>query len=126
MALKFEEAGDIKEKIVELVSNLNLKHIDISSITCFRSKGSKTRAYARIWEFPRIWQLALNNPPHYIIELISHKFDRLSAEEQEKILIHELMHIPRNFSGSLRPHGKKVSKYLDDKIHEMHNNFRRQ
>ena len=103
MALKFEEAGDVKRKVVELVEKLGLTHVEVSSITCFRSKGAKTRAYARIWEFPRIWQLALNNPPHYIIELVSHKFDRLSEEEQEKILIHELMHIPRNFSGSLRP-----------------------
>ena len=126
MALKFEKAGDVKEKVVELVEKLSLKHIDVNSITCFRSKGSRTRAYARIWEFPRIWQLALNNPPHYIIELISHKFDGLSNAEQEKVLIHELMHIPRNFSGSLRPHGKKVSKYLDNKIREMHENFRRQ
>jgi predicted metallopeptidase len=124
MTLQFEVAWDIKQKIVELVYRLNLTHIDINNVTCFRSKGSRTRAYARIWEFPRIWQLALNQPPHYIIEIVSNRFDKLSNEEKEKVLIHELMHIPKNFSGNLRPHGEKVSKFLDKKIEKMHEKYR--
>ena len=101
-----------------------MEHIDTNKITCLRSKGSKTRAYARIWEFPRIWQLALNQQPHYIIEIVSNRFDKLSEEEKEKVLIHELMHIPKNFSGSLRHHGDKVSKHLDHKINQMHEKYK--
>lgn len=126
MALKFEEAWDVKQKVGKIVRALGLSHIDLENLTCFRSKGSKTRAYARIWEFPKIWQLALNRPPHYIIELINPKFDRLSSGEQEKVLIHELLHIPKNFSGALRSHGKKVSRYLDHRIDYLHGKFKEQ
>ena len=126
MVLKFEEAHDMKRKVIQLVYSLNLSHINVNSISCFRSKGSKTRAYARIWEFPRILQLALKQDPHYVIELINPKFDGLNEEEKEKVLIHELMHIPHNFSGSLRPHGNLLGKYLDRKIDDMHKKFRQQ
>ncbi len=124
MALKFEEAPEIKRKVSEIVMGLGLKHIDLSMVSCYRSRGSKTRAYARIWEFPRILQLAINHPPHYVIEVISPKFDKLSEEEKEKVLIHELFHIPTNFSGSLRPHGDKVAKYLDKKIDALHDRLK--
>lgn len=105
-------APDLQKKVSSLVTTLNLTYIDSKRIIVFRSFGSKARARARIWSLPRIWQQALKIEAHYCIEAISEKFDHLKESDQEKILIHELAHIPKNFSGSLLPHGRmrKISK----------------
>ncbi len=118
--MKFETALDIKERLNRLVDVLQIKHVDMERVFCIRSYGSKSRALARIWSFPKIWQKALSMRAHYVIEVISHKFDKLSKEEQDKTLIHELMHIPKSFGGGLLPH-KSFGKHIDDeKIEEMY------
>jgi len=122
--IRFERAHDIQHKTSLIVDALRLHYINPEQVVCVRSKGSKTRAYARCWEFPRIWQLALDTPPHYIIEVISERFDKLPDEEKEKVLIHELLHIPQNFSGHIRPHGKHLGKYLDRQIDHLHRSFK--
>lgn len=106
--MEWVHADDIHRAISFVVARLGFSHIDPSRIVCFRSIGSSSRARARIWSFPRVWQLALKIPPHYVIEVLSEHFDRLSSDDQTRILIHELMHIPKTFSGSLVPHrGRK-------------------
>lgn len=102
--MEFILAPDIKKQLKLIQAKLQLPHLSLTNIICFRSLGSKARARARIWAFPKIWQLALNLPPFYCIEVISEKFDCLKPDDQTRILIHELMHIPKNFSGSLLPH----------------------
>ena len=106
----WQTAPDIFAQIKRIVQKLNLWHIDPHKIFCFRSKYSQTRARARIWSLPRIWQQALNINPYYIIEVISERFDRLSVSDQKRVLIHELMHIPKTFSGSLVPHRGKYHR----------------
>ena len=106
--MEWKKAEDIQKQITHLVKKLNFTHTDPARIVCFRSHGSVSRARARIWSFPRVWQLALNLPPHYVIEVLSEKFDHLSEDDRTRVLIHELMHIPKTFSGALVPHkGRK-------------------
>lgn len=69
-----------------------------------RGYKSSSRAIARIWSLPRPWQMALKIEPQYIIEVIASRFDKLSEEDKDRTLIHELMHIPKTFSGALVPH----------------------
>ncbi len=99
-------ASDIKKQILLLTKKLSLNYISSGRIFCFRSFGSKSRATARIWSLPRIWQKALKTKPGYCIEVISERFDKMSLAEKEKVLIHELKHIPKNFSGALLGHKK--------------------
>lgn len=86
-------APEIKNRIDKILENIGLGHIQGSKLTVYRSFGSTGRAIARIWSLPRVWQQTLSVPPQYIIEVISERFDRLSSSDQDRTLIHELMHI---------------------------------
>lgn len=108
--MEWEEAKEIKKDIAKIIKALDLLHIDSSRIFCFRTRGSKSRSYARIWAFPKIFQRALEVKPAYIIEVLSQYFDRLHEDEKKKVLIHELLHIPKNFSGALVPHKTRTKK----------------
>lgn len=102
--MEWQEANDIKRAIKEILSVLDLPHIQASQIYCYRSYGSVSRSYARIWSFPKIFQRALKIKPAYVIEVLGKHFDTLDMDSQKKVLIHELLHIPKNFSGTLLPH----------------------
>ncbi len=102
--MQWLKAPDIQRGIISILRKTSLNHIDPSRVFVFRSHGSVARAYARIWALPTIWQKALDTPAGYCIEVLSEKFDHLSKEKQIKILIHELLHIPKTFSGSLVQH----------------------
>lgn len=102
--MTWDEAHDVKIRIKEIVSVLGLEHVDVDRVFCYRTEGSKARAYARCWGFPRIFQRALGVEPAYVIEVLSKHFDKKSQDDQDYILIHELLHIPKNFSGALLPH----------------------
>jgi predicted metallopeptidase len=102
--MKTEPAPDIAERITKIVQKLDMNHIDPSRLVCMRSRGSSSRAIARIWSLPKIWQKALNVEAHYIIEAVSERFDELSRADQDRTLIHELMHIPKTFSGAVLSH----------------------
>jgi len=104
--MRFEPAPDLEGTVSDLVVTLQLKHIKTNRLRFFRSNGSKSRAIARIWNFPKIWQAAMGIEAHYIIEVVSEAFDKLEKEEKEKVLLHELLHIPKNFSGALLSHSR--------------------
>ena len=110
LKVDWESASDIKKRIKDIVKTSDFNWINTSYIFCMRSKNSSSRAYARIWGLSKVWQMALEVKPSYIIEVLSEKFDKLSKTEQNKILIHELAHIPKNFSGSLLPHIRRRGK----------------
>lgn len=121
--MRFELAPDIQEKIDSMLNVLNYEHLDGNRIICMRSYGSKSRAYARIWGLSRVWQKALKVKSHYTIEVIHPRFDKLSEEDQEKTLLHELLHIPKGFSGGLVPHkcfGKRIDQKRVDELYKKH------
>lgn len=102
--MEIEFAPDVQQQIKRILKKIDFPHIDHSRIICFRSQKATSRARARIWSLPRIWQMALSIKAHYVIEVLSQHFDHLSPDDQIRVLIHELMHIPKNFSGALLPH----------------------
>ncbi len=105
--MDIEPAPDVKKIVNRLIPRLPFHYIKAKSIVCIRSRKATSRARARIWSFPKIWQMALNLPPHYVIEVLSHHFDHLPENDKARVIIHELMHIPKNFSGALVPHRGK-------------------
>jgi len=102
--MDWQEAKDVKKDLKLVLKAIDLPYIDIKRIHCYRTTGSKVRAYARTWAFPKIFQRALNIEAAYVIEVLSKHYDKLSDDEKKKVLIHELLHIPKNFSGALLPH----------------------
>jgi predicted metallopeptidase len=116
--LQYHEAPDVKSLANEIIESLDLFYIVTESVYCYRSIGSKSkRIIARIHGFGKIWQRALGLPPSYVIEVLSERYDKLSQEDKEKTVIHELLHIPRGFRGGFRPHKGYISKKKVDKLH---------
>lgn len=119
--MEWKKALDIQKEVRQIIRTLSLFHIKPSRVFCYRTLGSKSRSYARIWSFPKVFQRALGIESAYVIEVLAKHFDKLNSDEQKKVLIHELLHIPKNFSGALLPHrgrgrhlGKMVNKLFEE------------
>ena len=114
-------AADVELMVRDIVSTLSeeFAHVDPERIICMRTLGSKSSAYARIWSLPKIWQLALNINTFYVLEVITNHFDKLPKDEQKKVVIHELMHIPKTFSGALVPHNFRWGKITDRRVNTL-------
>ena len=102
--MEWQLASGLQKEVGRVISALKFSHVDPQRVIVFRSFGSRSRARARIWGLPRIWQQALKVKPHYCLEVLAEKFDKLSPTDKLRVLIHELLHIPKNFSGALLPH----------------------
>lgn len=118
MGIKYYEASDVKQLVDTIITELRLTHIDPKHIYCFKSRGSKSkRTIARIHSLEKLWQKALKTHPRYLIEVIAERYDKLSQTDREKVLIHELLHIPKGFSGGFRPHKGYINKKKIDQLH---------
>ncbi len=119
--IQYGLAEDIDLRVKEIIRKLKMTHIDETRVICLRSKGSRSRrVIARCHGLSRIIQLALNQKPHYIIEILSERFDRLSGEDQTKVLIHEILHVPHCFGGGFRAHKPYVTRA---KVQKMYDEF---
>lgn len=112
-------ARDIKKRVDDLVEKLDLDWVDIENVHCVRSENSRARAYARIWGMGRVWQEAIGIAPKYCIEVLSENFDNLPKKKQDEILLHEIAHIPKTFTGALLPHTHKRKGSFHDKLKTM-------
>ena len=118
---EYEVAPDVQADLEEIVRLLpdEFPHVDTRRVVCYRSRGSTARIYARIWSLPGIWQAALGVEAHYVIEVVE-RYDRATREEKEKTLLHELLHIPKTFSGALVPHkcfGRNIDCKREGELH---------
>lgn len=102
--MKYDYAPDLKDRLIEIVKALNMDHIDLNRVECLRSFGSSTkRTIARCHTIGKVMQKGMKVPAFYTIEFLE-KFDKLNNEQQEKVIIHELLHIPKTFGGGFRQH----------------------
>jgi len=105
--LNFKRAPpELTELVADIVDSLpHFKHVDAKRVH-FIFSDSRTRALAFCHAMSKRIQFALEIEPHYVIELIEKKWEKLGADDRVKVIIHELYHIPRTFSGNLRGHKK--------------------
>jgi len=111
--LKYTDAPDLKKRMDEVVQVLGMKHIDLSRVECLRSFGSSSRGtIARCHALGKLMQNAMKMKAFYAIEFLE-RFDRMNRKEQDKVIIHELMHIPKSFGGGFRHHDFVCEKNVD-------------
>ena len=122
--LGWEKASDVKKDIIKILKVLDLPYVKSSRIFCYRTQGSKSRSYARIWAFPKIFQAALNLEPAYVIEVLAKYYDKLDNDKQKQVLIHELLHIPKNFSGALLSHRGR-NRHLEKNATQLFKNYKK-
>lgn len=109
--IEYFPADDIKNRVDEIIDLLMFDHVRAGNVYCVRSRGSQSRrTIARIHGLGRIWQLAMKIDATYIVEVISEQFDPLSKEGQDRVLVHELLHIPHGFQGGFRHHKDYVTR----------------
>jgi predicted metallopeptidase len=116
--IRYEIAGDIQARFVDIVRTLDLPHIDLDKVVCVRSFGSSARrVVARCHGMSKVLQVAMRVKAFYVLEFISERFDALDENDRDETIIHELMHIPKNFGGGFRFHdhvtGKNVRARLE-------------
>jgi predicted metallopeptidase len=117
--MKYEEAPDLKERMNDVVKTLGMEHVDLERIECLRSFGSSTRrTLARIHALGKVMQKAMGAKAFYAIEFLE-RFDKLSKPDQDKVIIHELMHVPKTFGGGFRQH----DFVQEDNVAALHEKF---
>lgn len=121
MAIKFSIDEEITNRVREIAKVLEMGHVAQDRVICMRSHGSGSKGtIARCYGLTKIWQNALGIKAHYIIEVISEKYDRQSDEDKDKTLIHELMHIPFNFGGGFKHHSNYVTQRNVEAMHKLY------
>ncbi|MBI2578918.1 MAG: metallopeptidase [Candidatus Aenigmarchaeota archaeon] len=117
--IKYFPDPELERKAKEISAALSFRH-DFSRVVFMRSTGSKSRhTLARCHALSRVLQKALGVKAHYVIEVISEKFDRLSEEEKAKTIIHELMHIPKSMGGGFRHHDYVCRRNVEEMYRKL-------
>ena len=120
--MDYQKAPDLDDRVFDIVQKLKMRHVQLPRVVCIRSTGSKSRrTLARCHVLPKIIQEALGIKAYYIIEALSENFDSLSREDQNRVLIHELMHIPKTFGGGFKFHNV-VNRREVEKMYKMFKN----
>jgi predicted metallopeptidase len=119
MVIKYRSAGDVKCLLEEIAFKLGFSHVPLDQVLCLRSRDSKARhTIARIHGLSRVWQRALGVKAHYVVEVISERYDSLTQEEKEKVIIHELLHVPKSFHGGFRHHRGWITSRRVAELHQ--------
>jgi predicted metallopeptidase len=121
--MRYEYAPDLQERMINIASVLEMNHLNLERIGCLRGFGSKSkRTIARCHTLGKVMQKAMGVKAFYTIEFLE-KFDKLGWEEQEKVIIHELLHIPKTFGGGFRQHDFVCDKNVEV-LHEKFLSFK--
>ncbi|MFH1290156.1 MAG: putative metallopeptidase [Nanoarchaeota archaeon] len=122
--LKYEPALDLQQRMHEIVKTLDMSHIDLSRVQCLRSYGSSSRGtIARCHALGKLMQKAMQTKAFYAIEFLE-RFNKMSKADQDKTIIHELMHIPKSFGGGFRHHDFVCGENVDF-LHQKFENLKK-
>ncbi len=125
--MRYEYSPEL-QKLAEEISKKLFPHIKLEHVKCYKSYGtSSKRTIARCHALGKLMQKALGIKAFYILEFLAERFDKLDKEEQIKVVIHELMHIPKSFGGGFKHHDfvceKNINKFYKLYTHENTKNW---
>ncbi len=110
--VKYIEDTELKKRAKLIADRFMLNHIDFDRVHCYRY-SSNTRTIAKIIGFFKTLQLVYPDiKPYYVIVFNDDNFLKQNKEEQDTTILHELLHIPKTFSG-------EYSKIAHHKIREV-------
>ncbi len=126
--MKYEYSPELQAKAEE-ISKVLFPHVKLDKIKCYRSYGTSSRGtIARCHALGKLMQKALGVDAFYALEFIHERFDKLDEEEQIKVIIHELMHIPFTFGGGFKHHDvvntRTVNKAYEEYKKTIHLEFK--
>lgn len=111
--MKYEFAEDIQKKAEDFCKIL-FPHVKTWRIKCFRSFGTSSKGtIARCHTIGKLMQQTIGVKAHYGLEFLSERFDKMSEEDQLKVILHELMHIPKTFGGGFQHHNWVTEKNVN-------------
>lgn len=111
--MKYEFSPDLQVKASEIAAIL-FPHVKMDYVKCLRSYGTSSRGtIARCHALGKLMQKAMGLKAFYALEFLSERFDKLSIEDQEKVIVHELMHIPKTFGGGFKHHDVVTDRNVD-------------
>ena len=117
--LRYEYAPDLQARMDEIINVLGMNHVRTERVKCLRSKGSSSRGtIARCHALGKVMQMAMDTKAWYAIEFLE-RFEKLNQKEQDKVIIHELLHIPKSFGGGFRHH----DFVCEENVELMHQKF---
>ena len=113
MGIKYEYAPDLQIQAEE-ISKVLFPHVKISNISCVRSYGGRARGtIARCHALGKVMQMAMRTKAFYAVEFITEQFEKLPEDEKTRVIIHELMHIPKTFGGGFVHHDYVTERNVD-------------
>jgi len=111
--MKYEYSFEL-QKQAEEISRLLFPNVKIESVKCYKSYGtSSKRVIARCHALGKLMQKAMDRKAFYVLEFLSERFDNLDEEDKIKVIIHELMHIPKCFGGGFVHHNMVTNKNVN-------------
>ena len=116
MGIKYFDAPDILLIVKDLRETMRMDHVLMDSLVVMRSHGSSSRGtIARCHALNKIMQQALGRKGRgfYVLEFISERYDKLSDDEKIKVVIHEMLHIPKSLGGGFIHHNMVNHKNID-------------
>lgn len=93
--MKYEYSESL-QVLAEDVSRRLFPHIETSRIKCFRSYGDSSNLIARCYALGELMQKAMDCKSFYVLEFLGDKFNEMSTEEKVKVVIHQLLHVPKS------------------------------
>lgn len=126
MGIRYVQAPDIKVIAEEIIYTMDWEHVSLDSVAFIRSFGSAARrTIARCHALGKAMQIGMGRQKgFYLVEVISENFDKLSIDERIKVVIHELMHIPKSFGGGFIHHDKVHDRSVE-KVYQQFMNLKK-